>query len=296
VKAGDNSKTIILPRKITLSIDGYVELLKLSKQMLEHDGDIVLNYENTTWIAANFFAVIGSIIDHHELKFYKVDQINIGEKILEVCEKNGFLPKRRYDIYDTTIKYQTFSKNERKLFSEHILTNLYGKESFPKMSKLLEKQMSVRLEEIVNNAYTHGSTDTIYTCGQYFPSQRNQSLVFTIVDLGRTIKANVSELFSLHMHERINVNGAVAIDWATEDGHTTKTGATPGGLGLGLIRNFMKTNEGKIIIVSEDGYWEESKGEKFYKELNYSFPGTIVTLEFKVKDNQFYYLKSENYF
>ncbi|MCL5055576.1 MAG: hypothetical protein M1169_06475 [Firmicutes bacterium] len=56
----------------------------------------------------------------------------------------------------------------------------------------------------------------------------------TIVDLGKTIKTGVNNFL------KKNLSGIEYIAWAVEEGNTTKRGTIPGGLGLSLIREFLK--------------------------------------------------------
>ena len=113
----------------------------------------------------------------------------------------------------------------------------------------------------------------------------------TIVDLGQSIKANVNR--HLKMINESLVTGAEAIQWAVIKGHTTKIGNKPGGLGLGVIREFVDLNKGKLQIVSSDGFWEYKNRKILSKTLDESFPGTIANLEFNLDDKNFYQLKSE---
>jgi hypothetical protein len=109
----------------------------------------------------------------------------------------------------------------------------------------------------------------------------------TIVDMGKTIKANVNDYL------KTNLTGCDAIQWALVDGNTTKTGNVPGGLGLSIIFEFIKLNKGKVQIVSADGYWEYRKGETEYKLFENPFPGTIVNIEFNLDDSDYYQLVEE---
>jgi len=75
--------------------------------------------------------------------------------------------------------------------------------------------------------------------------------------------------------------------------HTTKVGTIPGGLGLSLIREFLKINMGKIQIVSADGFWEQKGNIESGNGFSQSYPGTIVNLEFNIEDKKHYCLSSE---
>ena len=70
------------------------------------------------------------------------------------------------------------------------------------------------------------------------------------------------------------------------------SGPIPGGLGLKLLREFVRLNEGRIQIVSDRGYWEcDTNGENAVR-MEQSFPGTVV-LEINTADTKSSYLKSE---
>ena len=75
-------------------------------------------------------------------------------------------------------------------------------------------------------------------------------------------------------------------------GNTTKREV--GGLGLGVIFEFIKLNKGKIHIVSSDGYYEFSNGQVITKRLTAPFGGTLINLSFNLNDKHYYWLKEES--
>src|SRR3989442_10337383 len=80
---------------------------------------------------------------------------------------------------------------------------------------------------------------------------------------------------------------------ATEGNNTTKTRRIPGGLGLKLLRDFIRLNQGRIQIVSDAGYWEFAKGTATTRRFDKPFPGTTVNLEINAADHHSYCLPSE---
>ena len=47
-------------------------------------------------------------------------------------------------------------------------------------------------------------------------------------------------------------------------------------------------------VISSNGYWELREGKKFMSDLNFSFIGTIVNLEFDLQNpDTFYYFKDD---
>lgn len=66
----------------------------------------------------------------------------------------------------------------------------------------------------------------------------------------------------------------------------------PGGLGLSVLTEFIKLNEGKFQIISDDGFYELGTSERA-EFLDNPFPGTIVNMEFLTNDFHSYDLGSE---
>jgi ketosteroid isomerase-like protein len=103
-----------------------------------------------------------------------------------------------------------------------------------------------------------------------------------VCDLGVGFRSNA------HRKTGQALSATQAISWAAQDGHTSRTGAIPGGLGIGLLREFVLRNRGSLQIVSEDGYWLfDGKGEHSW-ELRQAFPGTFVNLRIMTNDEALY--------
>jgi len=278
------------PNSIKSDFDGYEILIDFYNKTsnLKFDS-IVLNFNNVEWFEANLTAVLGSILSNAQNNFNDIKIENLLDKLNFLLSRNHFLSHfgglKIQDFYDTTIKYRKFKVNEEKLFKGYLDYELLSRQVLPQMSDLLKKKINESIFEIFSNAVIHGRCQNIFTCGQYYPTQNR--LDFTIVDLGKTIKTNVNDYL------KNSLSGSDAIKWAIIEGHTTKQGSIPGGLGLSLIREFISKNQGKIQIVSEDGYWEQKKEEETVNNFYQTFPGTIVNLEFNVADTSHYYLSSE---
>lgn len=86
-----------------------------------------------------------------------------------------------------------------------------------------------------------------------------------------------------------------AIDWAMSGENTTKTGDIPGGLGLKILRKFITLNGGKLVIVSDAGYWGimDGKEQPTVKAFEHPFPGTVVSVEVNTNDAHSYRLAGE---
>ncbi|MBU0567558.1 ATP-binding protein [bacterium] len=278
------------PQEISSNFEGYRGLIDFYNKTSALAFDrIILDFAKTTWLEANLIAVLGAILNKVQSGLNEVKIENLSSNIRNVLSRNHFLSHfgglKIPDYYKTTIKYRKFKRAEEKLFKEYLDGELLSKEAMPDMSSLLRKKINESIFEIFNNAVIHGNCSHIFSCGQYYPQKKR--LDFTIVDLGKTIKANVTGYVNR------NLSGKDSIKWAVAEGHTTKQGQIPGGLGLSLIREFLEKNNGKIQIISSDGYWEQEGQGKRDGSFPQTFSGTIVNLEFNIDDKSHYCLLSE---
>lgn len=288
------SEHIYFPEQIENNYSSFKTLIDIHKQLRDYGvASVDMDFARTRFLAANLSAVVGAILDGIDV-FCFLNIINFQPQVKTILQKNDFLsfygfPQLK-DHWATTIKYKKFKATETQSFSDYIYDELFSKTEFPSMTKQLQKQIATSLLEIFVNAGMHGHCHSVYTCGQYFP--RYETLNFTIVNLGNTIKENV---INFCLNKNINVNGLTgikAINWAVKENTTTKLNAT-GGLGFNTVRNFIRTNQGKIQIISDNGFWEENPCAIINKEFNNSFNGTIVNFEIKMNDNKDYCAKDE---
>ena len=252
---------------------------------------ILLDFEGTTWFEANLSAALGAILSRASRNLNEIKFENMPPLVLSILEKNGFMSfhggvaKRDYN--ETTIKFQRFGKAEIKSFNDYLLKHLLSMSQLPNMTDNLKKRIRESILEIFNNAATHGNCDFIFCCGQYFPAK--ERIDFSVVNLGSTVRKNVREFLGDE-----EMKSAEAIDWATQEGNTTRTGKVPGGIGLSILRQFLKLNGGQVHIYSGDGYWNQNKSGTVSKHNTGSFfRGTMVNLEFNVDDSSTYKLSSE---
>lgn len=281
---------IKIPKSVNSDFEGYSAMIELYYQTEKADfTDVEIDFGQTNWFDANLVAVLGAILTRAS-EWNNIKLVNFNTRVGQLFARNHFLSyfggRKLPDFYGTTVPYKKFRTIEAKLFDQYLETELISKENLPKMTEGLKRQIKRSIFEIFENARIHGGCKTIFTCGQCFPN--GNRLDFAVVDLGKTIRKNVREFLGDK-----NISGVDAIKWAVREGHTTKKGPIPGGLGLSLIREFLQKNNGKIQIVSSNGFWEQA-GDKI-KDACFDRPfiGTIVNLEFNIADKASYCLVSE---
>jgi hypothetical protein len=272
------------------NFQGYERLTALAASL---DACIFENIEidlsRVRWLDANMCASLGAILYKAGRDLNNVTLTNPPPRIESILAKNGFLSNygwpRQPDIHGTTIGYNRFEAKDDKYFALYLERQLIGRE-LPKMSAGLLKKFRESIFEIFSNAVLHsGTKHGIFSCGQFFP--KRHCLDFSIADLGVGIRERVN-------HGTGQVMSSVdAIIWALASGNTTKSGSIPGGLGLKILQEFIRLNEGRMQIVSDTGYWELTANQIQTRFFASPFPGTVVTIEINTADTKSYCLTSE---
>lgn len=292
-----------LPR-ISHDYASFETLAQLHAQTKELFLDVIdIDLRTTDWFDADMCAAFGAILYSLGDRLNKVNIIHIPKKVETILSKNGFLSHYGgaeipdlwgttipYQQFDVPISYQRFDDRDDDYFVSHVENEFIHHPELPKMSPQLFKIFRKSIGEIFGNAVFHSQTELgIFSCGQFFPTKN--LLYFTVVDLGVGICQNIKE------HTELEFSPEDAITWATKEHTTTRLPISPdmpGGLGLPLLCDFIDLNGGCIRIVSDAGYWQRKKSKIKTTQLNYPFPGTVVSLEINTADTGIYRLSHED--
>lgn len=259
-----------------------------------HASSLIIEIPPSVFIAANHFATLGCIIDAFTKSGKSVRlESNTSKKHLSLIMRNGFgelfsldsIP----DFNNTVIPYKNFDVDYIKEYDMYLKLKLFSRSDLPKMSTLVADKIQDFLLEIFQNVRDHTSSTKVYTCGQFFP--KTSLLYFSVVDTGETIPYNVNRYHKKHSLSL----PSNTLKWALEKGNTTLEDNIPRGIGLYLIKEFVNLNQGYFYIVSGNETYEINPkyGER-YKCMEYTFPGTIVTIAFNLADNASYSMADEN--
>lgn len=291
-----DSKYIYM-KNLQTSHSSHNELARLCEEINSFSGEhLVLDFNKVTFISANQFAVLGCILSDFQLKNRntQISISNMSEPLASIIRVNGFSVHVSWpslpDRYNTSIPYKIFSVSQIDEFEKYITISLFNRSDIPKMSSGVKECMIDNVLEIFNNVKEHTHAKRLYTCGQYFPKKK--LLYFTVADSGETIPYNVTHFFHDHQLELNDFS----VNWAVQSGNSTRRTDSPGGLGLYLLSDFIKMNEGELFIVSGNESFEQTKRGTRCNYLDYNFSGTIVTMAFNMADDSSYCLTSEKDF
>lgn len=272
---------------INNTYESYQQLITLYAQNKNKMFDNI-HIELRDFFAANMSAVLGALLDLFAGNLNDIHFDSISPQIEQILLKNDFLTyygkQRMIDNNHTTIKYQKLKPADGKYFKTYVIEELIERTELPDMSEDVKEKIVEAIYEIFVNAQIHSETKFIYTCGQFFPNKNK--IEFTITDTGIGFKNRVNKRFGS------SLNAIQAISWAVEDKATTKQGIS-GGIGLALLKEFVRKNQGKMQIVSDGGFYQFDNNGVIAKQFIGEFPGTVVNLQFCTDDNSSYALKNE---
>ncbi len=248
-----------------------------------------IDFSKCGFFDANMAASLAAVLARIGDDLNAVEIVKVPSGIEHILRKNRFLLSYGYnaidDVNQTTLPYRRIQLSDAGRFEDYLNRHLKGK-GIPRMTEGLGKRFKQSIFEVFQNAVIHSHSRLgVFVCGQFFPQV--QRLDLTIADAGVGIRTNVRNYLG------IKISSKEAIRWALQEGHTTKTGPQPGGMGLQFLKEFIVLNKGKIHIASRQGFYEYRDGQESFQKLAADLPGTAVNLEINTGDTSKYRLRSE---
>lgn len=280
--------------EVRSNFDGFAELLRVCDEITSCDDPVIdIDMSRASWVDANMCAPLGAVLEPLRDQSRKITFWNLRPELRDILRRNNFLRTREFTgaprrgAQGTTIDYARFDSVDVEGFKGYVSRYLVGK-GIPDMTIALQRKFRESISEIFQNAMEHSDTRLgLFACGQFYP--RHERLDFSVADRGMGIRARVLD------GKGLNLADEDAIAWAMEPGNTTRhpRDGKPGGLGLKLIGDFIKLNEGSIQIASCCGYWRTGPEGVEMRRFSAPFPGTVVNIEINTADTQTYCLTSE---
>lgn len=264
----------------------FDRLASLADRTRTSRGKIRLDFSGCGFFEANLAPTLQCIVEDCLIRGVEPSLDGFQSEVCRSLQQNGFLVHHGYeaveDRYGTTLPFSRFELRQAKEFTRYLHENLKGR-GMP-MSDPLRGGLIQSISELFSNATAHSdSIPGVFVCGQYYPKAKHFDL--TIADAGIGIPGRVRQ----HLRTP-TVSSPEAIEWAFEEGHTTRTGKEPGGLGLKLLCRFIDQNGGRIQIASLDGFFEYHSGRRQLAQLAAAIPGTSINLRINTDDPATYFL------
>ncbi|WP_449426847.1 hypothetical protein [Rhodanobacter umsongensis] len=155
------------------------------------------------------------------------------------------------------------------------------------VSKEVQSELVGKVAEVYANAFEHGqSQQGVFSCAEVLPEDAGLQLV--VADFGVGIPHNAEQAIGEP------VSGEEAMRWAFTEGNTTLalTQRYPRGLGLTLLSDLVKLNDGCLELFSYSGHSRVTSNGQSFRTVDNLLPGTIVSLRLK-PDGKHYYFDHE---
>ncbi len=180
-----------------------------------------------------------------------------------------------------------FHQNRRdtKSVIGYISTALQSGQNMPTMTDDLVRMTNRSLCELFLNVFEHAESPCGgIAIGQFYPNKKH--VQFCVGDAGIGLVTRVQGAGYARW------SGSAAIQWALEEGTSTKVG--PGGLGLYLLQEFVKKNGGVLRIIANDAYYDQRGSESTTAVLAVPYPGTLIEVGLLIRENELYTIQSSS--
>lgn len=268
----------------------FMALFRLYRLLNRSELEVFLDFHNCRFLAHSGVAFLGGLVRQIESRRGKVifDWDSLQPRILDSLIKNDFTYAFKY-MYSPnsgiSVPYREYqSKSEKDIICQQLLERWIGA-GFLHISSMLQGLIIGNVWEIFDNAFEHSESRIgVFSCGQYYPNMK--LLKLTVVDFGIGIPGSVRRFKGKQTYLP-----ETCMKWAFSEGRTTTSGIGRG-MGLDLLRDFIKKNQGNLEIFSHEGYTKITDKEDIYSRVNTYFDGTLVNITLNA-DSNYYMLENE---
>lgn len=288
-------KIIYIP-KLNDEASDFQHLFTIWSQVNNCSEDVCFDFSSCSFLRPNAVAFLGGLARLIESRKGRVvfDWRTLSDQAVmtNLCQ-NGFAgtfghPSSKWD--GNSIPYREDKTLDMNEIMDYLTYNWIGKR-WVHVSDRLRDAISERMWEIYDNAFEHSGTDIgVFSCGQHFPI--NNELVLSVVDFGQGIPAKIRNFLASDPRAQ-DLLAEDCLRWAFTKGKSTCTGGVARGLGLDLLKEFIRLNQGKLEMYSNEGYAIIDKEGECYKRHNAFFEGTIVHITLRCDEN-LYHFRDEN--
>lgn len=287
--------------KITLSIptindrpDDFDMLFSLWNQVNSDSLDVTFDFSPCRFLRYNAVVFLGGLARLIKSRFGNVtfNWNTLQNNIFTNLGQNGFLAAFKHGGDPWTgnsIPYREDKVLDKNSMMDYLKVK-WLRQGWVHVSELLQNAIAGSVWEIYTNAFEHAQSPIgVFSCGQHYP--RRKELQLTVADFGVGIPSTVRLFFSNDQRAH-SLSAANCLKWAFQPGTTTKPNGTSRGMGLDLLKEFVKINKGKLEIFSHEGYALIDETQEIFMNRQTFFEGTLVNISFRC-DKSYYHFASE---
>jgi hypothetical protein len=190
-----------------------------------------------------------------------------------------------YPWTDNAIPLFHQAKLDPRQLVEYTCTWVQPGRNMPVMTGPLTKQVQKSFCELFLNVFHHAASPCGgVAIGQLYPNVKQVQIC--VCDAGSGMVQKIRRA-GLTFPKPAN-----ALAWSLAEGTTTRNDPSgpPGGLGLFLLREFVKLNGGSLRIIANRGYLCQEAGNLTLETLSEEMPGTLFQFKFLIRDDVVYTL------
>jgi hypothetical protein len=288
-------------RKIRFMVPSITATLKTFNRFLAKTGpvfsevhDVHFDFSECTFLHPSALTVLGGLARMVESRGGRVsfDWRTCRHDVLLSLRRSQFAAA--FDASEANVapaesKHTIPYREQRELDAEGTVSYLSDRwlgRGWLDVSEPLREAIVGRVCEIYINAFDHGKSSIgVMACGRHYQSKRLISL--SVADFGIGIPDNVRGFL-----KRPLLSDAEAMEWAFRRGTTTRPLSAPRGMGLDLLKEFVRVNAGRLEVLSGSGYARVSASGEVFEAADVAFPGTMVSIHLAC-DGARYVLASE---
>ncbi|MBU1398218.1 MAG: ATP-binding protein [Proteobacteria bacterium] len=288
-------KVIQIPR-LNDGASDFSELFSIWSQVNDYFEDVRFDFSGCHFLRPNAVAFLGGLARLIESRMGTVifDWGTLHNfAVMTNLSQNGFAgyfghPSSGWD--GNSIPYRENKTLDMNGIMDYLTYNWIGK-GWVHVSNRLRDVIAGKMWEIYNNAFEHSGTAIgVFSCGQHFP--HNNTILLSVVDFGQGIPAKIRTFVGRDPRAQ-DLPAAACLRWAFTRGKSTSTEGVARGIGLDLLKEFIRINQGKLEVYSNEGYAIIDKDGERYENLDISFEGTVVHITLR-RDENLYQLSDDS--
>lgn len=289
-----NTKILEIPS--TESLKDWFGFVKENRENIQKVDELIVDFNNVRFLDTDKFVILACLIEMFYIKGCRVCFIG-GTK-----QFNNHLNNIRFKEYwqpgFDRCRF-TLSRNQTTLCLWKISMDMkytyskYAKEYFERFTNNKDLlPLSSNIDEVFNNVFDHSQSPIEgYIVTQYFP--KINKISFSVCDFGIGIPKSINN--ALISEGKSKIEDWKAILKSLELGVSAKSTPRNRGFGLNNILELTESSNGKLLIISNEGFVEKAANELYKNgKLDYNISGTLIKVE--VDLNTFEEKNSEEYY
>ena len=280
---------VSIPRVNMWDVRGGVQrILAATHKYTNSREPLVFDLKECSFLSAEATALLASRLVSRQMKGLEtqLDLAAVPRGVLRNLSRMGLLElcgaSGRWVPRGSSLPLLITKQLDRERILQYIDTELMGRQQMPTMTERLQRSIRQAFFEVIGNVFYHSTSPVgAIVCGQIYP--KAEEIQVTFLDRGIGVAAKVCSCIDGIRDER------EAIEWALQRGTSTlSTGTQSRGLGLYLLRDFIRANEGQFRIYANGAYVEETPGARNRGYMEPTLKGTLVDLRINIRPDVSY--------